>query len=432
MGQPENSANRRVVVTGIGIVSPLGGSAAETFANACEGRSGIRTIDRFDPSGLPCSVGGQVPDGEPCAGGIAEARPEGCLSRAARLMERAAAEACRQARLETVPQTDRTAVVIGAHGDNPSMETLLQMQRFHTPPNTWSMPDILGVSGFDPLQICRRKPDMTSAAIARIFGLHGPNLTVCSACAAGAQGIGEAFRLIREGCCESALAGGCEAVLDMVGFPGFVLLHAMAEKYTSPETASRPFDRKRSGFVMSEGAGALFLESLPHAQARGARILGEVLGYGDSADAYRITDVHPSGEGAVLAMRGAIADAGLTCDDIEYINAHGTSTQLNDATESRAIRTVFGERAAAIPVSSNKSMIGHTIAAAGAIESALTLMGLQRGILLPTINYEYPDPKCNLDYVPNRRREVAHRVALSNSFGFGGQNACLCLGRWDS
>jgi 3-oxoacyl-[acyl-carrier-protein] synthase II len=248
-----------------------------------------------------------------------------------------------------------------------------------------------------------------------------------SACAAGAQAIGEAARTIREGKAEAMIAGGCEATLDFMGLVGFTLIKALAERYRSPQQASRPFDRKRSGFVMSEGAGAVVLEALEHARARGAPILGELLGYGDSADAYRITDTHPRGEGAVLAMQGALEDAGLSPADIEYINAHGTSTQQNDAIETLAIREVFGPRAKTIPVSSNKSMLGHTIAAAGAIECILTLVGMQRSTILPTINYEFPDPKCDLDYVPNAARQQRHRVALSNSFGFGGQNACLCI-----
>lgn len=237
--------------------------------------------------------------------------------------------------------------------------------------------------------------------------------------------------MIREGRVDAALVGGCESTLNFIGFVGFQLLKAIAEKYKTPESASRPFDRRRSGFVMSEGAGALVLESMEGAQARGAVILGEVLGYGDSADAYRITDPHPEAAGAILAIRSALQDAGLPPEAVEYVNAHGTSTTLNDIVETKAIRAVLGEHAGSVPVSSNKSMLGHTIGAAGAIEAILTLMGMRKGLILPTINYEYPDPKCDLDYVPNEARRIQHRVALSNSFGFGGQNACLCLGRFD-
>jgi 3-oxoacyl-[acyl-carrier-protein] synthase II len=227
------------------------------------------------------------------------------------------------------------------------------------------------------------------------------------------------------------IAGGCEATIDFSGMSGFILLKALAEKYTEPQKASRPFDRKRNGFVMSEGAGAVVLEELEHARSRGATVFGELLGYGASADAYRITDTHPKGLGAVIAMKGALEDASLTPDDVDYINAHGTSTMQNDLTETRAVKEVFGERAREIPMSSNKSMLGHTIAAAGAIECILTLVGINRSIILPTINHESRDPKCNLDYVPNEAREKEHKVALSNSFGFGGQNACLCIGKFE-
>ena len=223
------------------------------------------------------------------------------------------------------------------------------------------------------------------------------------------------------------IAGGAEATLDFMGMSGFILLKALSEKYETPQRASRPFDRKRNGFVMSEGAGAVVIEELDHARSRGATILGEIRGYASSADAYRITDTHPKGLGAVIAMKGALDDATLTPDDVDYINAHGTSTTQNDLTETRAVKEVFGDRAARIPISSNKSMLGHTIAAAGAIECILSLMGINRSVLLPTINHEFRDPKCNLDYVPNEAREYRHNVVISNSFGFGGQNACLCI-----
>jgi 3-oxoacyl-[acyl-carrier-protein] synthase II len=282
--------------------------------------------------------------------------------------------------------------------------------------------------GYPYAKFFRRKADVAMALLAGLFDCRGPNLTIVSACAAGAQAIGEATQMIRQGSARVMIAGGAEATLDFLGLVGFTLIRALAERYRSPRQASRPFDRKRSGFVLSEGAGTVVLEELGHARSRGAPILGEVLGYGDSADAYRITDTHPKGAGAVLAMRAALKDAGLTGQEVGYINAHGTSTTQNDAIETMAIKEVFGPRAKDIPVSSNKSMLGHTIAAAGAIECILTLVGMQRSVILPTINYEFPDPKCDLDYVPNVARQQQHGVALSNSFGFGGQNACLCLG----
>ena len=246
-------------------------------------------------------------------------------------------------------------------------------------------------------------------------------VSICSACAAGAQAIGESVRLIRDAKADVMVAGGCEAPITYVGFLGFVLLTALVERYETPQSASRPFDRRRNGFVMSEGAGAMILESYEHARARGAEVLGEVLGYGDSSDAFRITDLHPSGLGAVFAMKKAIEDARLTPDAVDYINAHGTSTPKNDSTETRAIKEVFGAHAEKIPVSSNKSMIGHTIGAAGAVEAILAVEGMRRSEILPTINYQNRDPKCDLDYVPNETRTQAHRVALSNSFGSAGR-----------
>ena len=303
------------------------------------------------------------------------------------------------------------------------------LHRFYDGKGSWDMKGLLSSGGYSYLNFLRRKPDVATTILPKIFDCRGPNLTVASACAAGSQAVGEAYRLIQAGKAEAMIAGGSEAPLNFMGFIGFVLIKALVGRYSTPQKASRPFDRRRNGFVMSEGAGIVVLEELEHARSRGIPILGEVLGYGASADAYRITDTHPAGLGAVLAMRGALEDASLRPEEIDYINAHGTSTAQNDATETKAIKEVFGTRAKEIPVSSNKSMLGHAIAAAGAIELILTLVGMGRSTILPTINHEYPDPKCDLDYVPNEARIKDHRISLSNSFGFGGQNACLCVGR---
>ena len=419
-----------MVVTGHGMVTPLGPDTETTFSRASRGESGISRITAFPTTGLPCQIGGQVEDRD-IPGTQAGRHTPGVASRGARLMLAAADEAARRARLEDVADRERIAVALGSHGDNPSVESIVALHRFTDGKGHWDIASLVASSGYDFLQVFRRKPDIAAAVLAARFDCHGPNLSLVSACAAGAQAIGEGARLIREGRADVALAGGCEATLTFAGFVGFVLLKALAERTTTPETASRPFDRKRCGFVMSEGAGALVLEALEHAERRGAAILGEVLGYGDSADAYRFTDTRPDGAGAVLAMTAALADAGLGPEDVEAVNAHGTSTVLGDAAETRAIKEVLGGRAHSVPVSANKSMLGHTIAAAGAIEAILALEGMRRSLLLPTINQEIPDPKCDLDYVPNQARPLAHRVTLSNSFGFGGQNACLCLGRFD-
>jgi 3-oxoacyl-[acyl-carrier-protein] synthase II len=416
------------------MVTPLGRTAEATFERASRGESGIGYLTRFDTGGLPCRIGGEVDNAwlnPPWRTDAKARRLEKFASRGAQLAVVAAKEAAEQARLEEVDQRDRLGVALGSHGDNPTAEEMRFLHRFYDGNGHWDLKGLHDAGGYAYLNFFRRKPDVAMILLANLFACRGSTLSIVSACAAGAQAIGEACRIIREGRCDVMIAGGCEATLNFTGFVGFVLIKALAERYATPQKASRPFDRKRNGFVMSEGAGIVVLEELDHARARGVPILGELLGYGDSADAYRITDTHPRGEGAILAMRAALGDAGLTPREIDYINAHGTSTQQNDLAETLAVKEVFGGRAHEIPVSSNKSMIGHTIAAAGAIECILTLMGMRRSILLPTINHEFPDPKCDLDYVPNAARPQPHRIALSNSFGFGGQNACLCLGAWE-
>src|SRR5208337_3415532 len=417
---------KRVVVTGYGMITPIGKDSRETFENARNGVSGIDFLRSFDTKGLPCRIGGEVDDSWldtlPAKGlrGI-----EKCSSRGLKLMISAVSEAVGAARLDSVEDRDGIGVSLGYHGENPSVEDMLLLYRY-SGKDVWDVGGLTKNGVYSFFNFFRRKPDVATSILSILFDCRGSNLTIVSACAAGAQAIG----IIREGKADVMIAGGCESNLNFSGFVGFVLIRALSEKYSSPEKASRPFDRKRNGFVMSEGAGALVLESLDHALERKAPIFAEVLGYGSSADAFRITDIHPKGDGAVFAMQGALADAGLTPDDIDYINAHGTSTVQNDQIETLAIKRVWGERAKKIAVSSNKSMIGHTIAAAGAIEAGLTIMGLNTSVLLPTINYEFADPKCDLDYVPNRARELEHGIVLSNSFGFGGQNACLCFGKF--
>jgi 3-oxoacyl-[acyl-carrier-protein] synthase II len=428
----ESSSKRRVVITGYGMVTPLGQDCARTFENACRGQSGIDAISSFDTSDLPCRIGGEVNDA--WLGHLPEPhlqRLDKFFARGFRLMHRATQEAAGQAGLHALAKRERIGVSLGFHGENPCVEEMVYLHRFYKGADDWDLSGLSKQGGYSYFSFFRRKPDVASSLLSMLFDCRGSSLTMVSACAAGSQAIGEAYHTIQAGKCDVMIAGGCEASLNFAGFIGFVLIKALSEKYLSPQKASRPFDRKRNGFVMSEGAGAVILEGLEHARARNAPILGELLGYGASADAYRITDTHPLGEGAILAMQGALEDAGLSPYHIEYINAHGTSTVQNDLTETLAIKKVFGDRARQVPVSSNKSMIGHTIAAAGAIECILTLMGMQQSIILPTINYEVADPKCDLDYVPNEARRQPHRIALSNSFGFGGQNACLCLGKFD-
>jgi 3-oxoacyl-[acyl-carrier-protein] synthase II len=409
------------------MITPLGRNTAETFEHASQGRSGIDYLRSLDTRGLPVRIGGEVADEwirRPPA--VATARLERMASRAIQFMWTAALEAADQAKLGRIRDRYRIGVILGYHGETASLDDIARVFRAWDGDGTWD-PARLRQGRPDAFGLLRHKVDVGPTLISRVFDCRGPSIGIASACAAGGQAIGEAYRLIRSGRADAAIAGGCEASLTYLGLSGFILLKALTERYTSPPTASRPFDRKRSGFVISEGAGALVLEDLDHARKRGAPIVGEVLGYGDSTDAYRITDIHPQADGAVLAMSRAIEDAGVDRDQVGYINAHGTSTVQNDALETLAVKRVFGERAASVPLSSNKSMLGHTIGAAGAIEAILTLEGIRRSVLLPTINYETPDPRCDLDYVPNVARAYPHRVALSNSFGFGGHNASVCL-----
>jgi len=410
------------------MITPSGKNSAETFDNCSQGRSGIDYIKSFDTTGLTCTIGGEVNnDWLDNFEEHADQKLRKLSSRGLRLMYAATSEAADQAGLNRLSDRQNIGVSLGSHGDNPHVKDMEFLHRFIDKQGNWDMKGLVKSGGYPYLNFFKRKPDAAATILAKLFDCKGPSLAIVSACAAGSQAIGEAVRLIQDRKCDVMIAGGAEATLDFVGMSGFILLKALSEKYETPQTASRPFDRKRNGFVMSEGAGAVVIEGLDHALSRGANILGDIKGYASSADAYRITDTHPKGLGAIIAIKGALEDASLNPDDVDYINAHGTSTTQNDLTETRAIKEIFGKRADKIPVSSNKSMLGHTIAAAGAIECILSLMGINRSVILPTINHEFRDPKCNLDYVPNEAREYKHNVVISNSFGFGGQNACLCI-----
>ncbi len=414
----------RVAVTGMGLVTALGADLSTTFDAMQDGRSGVRTLNRFDATGLPCDIGAEV-DTEAL---IAPHPLDEIGGSELRLLRHAAAQALATAPLDHIAARARIAVALGGHGATPGIADVELFARHVAEDGAVDVTALRRDSAFHARNFTMRSPETAPTLLARLLDARGPVVPVVSACAAGTQAIGEGLRLIREGRADVVVAGGAEPLLTFSYYLGFAILGALSRRYPSPEKASRPFDRRRNGFVIGEGAGVLVLEPLDRARAAGRPVLGEVLGYGDSADGYRITDMHPEAAGAVEAMRRAIADAGCTPDEVEYVNAHGTSTPINDPTETKACKRVFGERAASVPISSNKSMIGHTIGAAGAIEAILTFEGMRRGILLPTINQEAPDRRCDLDTVPNEARACAHDVALSNSFGFGGQNACLCLG----
>jgi 3-oxoacyl-[acyl-carrier-protein] synthase II len=408
----------RVVVTGLGVCSSIG-SGIEPFWDALiHGRSGIGPITRFDASNLRSRIAGEVRDFDPAP--LAGSRVFKRAARFTQLGMRAAYECIRHAGLADAPDREQAGVVIGS-GIGGFDYLMNEHQVFLD----------RGPGKFNPLTVPMIIPNMAAAAVAMETGCGGPNLCPSTACAAGAHAIGMALDLIRDGRAEWVLAGGAECTLDPFAVDGYCQLRALSTRNDTPETASRPFSIDRDGFVLAEGAALLALESEAHARARGARVLAELAGFGLSSDAHHVTAPDPEGRGAVRAMRAALEDASLGADQIDVINAHGTSTPLNDVTETRAIRQVFGAHADHLAVHSTKSMTGHALGASGAIEAVAAVLTLQRGILHPTTNLMSPDPACDLDYVPNVARHAGVRHVLSNSFGFGGHNGVLVFARAD-
>lgn len=412
----ERGAARRVVVTGMGAISPLGNSAAELWAGASQGHSGIGLITRCDTSAYPAKIAGEASTFDPKL--YMDFKDARRMSRASQFAVAATREALADAGLDKEALPDDTGVLLGTGNSSfPDLEaasrTMIERGGMRISP--FAMPMVL--------------PSMSGGQIAIQFGVHGYNSTVSTACASGTQAIGDAAEVLRRGAASVMITGGTEAPICEVGLAGFCVMRALSTRNDEPERASRPFERDRDGFVAGEGAGILILETLERAQARGARIYAEVLGLGSSNDAYHLTAPPPDAGGAVRAMRWALRDAGLETTDIDYINAHGTATPHNDHSETLAIKSLFGEGAYRVPISSTKSMIGHCLGAAGALEAITTIRALQEGLIPPTINLDQPDPECDLDYVPHTARKAPITMALSNSFGFGGQNASLALGR---
>jgi 3-oxoacyl-[acyl-carrier-protein] synthase II len=410
--------NRRVVITGIGLVTPLGNDTATNWSRLVAGRSGIGPITRFDATRLPVRIAGEVRGFDP--GAYIEKKEIKKMDPFIQYAVAAGQMAFDDARLQldTLP-ADRVGVVIGVGmGGIATIEECLPLFLES------------GLKKVTPFFIPRLIANMAPGQIAMRFGAKGINYTTTSACASGGHAVGEAYRLIRLGFQDAMFAGGSEAAVTPMGVGGFAVMRALSTRNDEPERASRPFDRDRDGFVLAEGAGVLILETLDGAVHRGAPIYAEVIGYGANADAYHITAPAPEGDGAMRCMRLALEDGDVDPLEVDYINAHGTSTPYNDANETQAIKRLFGEHAARIAVSSTKSMTGHALGAAGAIEAAYAALALHHGILPPTINYEHPDPECDLDYVPNVARPAHPRVALSNSFGFAGTNACLALRKY--
>ena len=406
--------SRRVVITGMGALTPLGNSVDAFWQGCVEGRSGIDWITLFDNSAYPVKVDGEVRDFDPTE--YIDRKEARRMARFSQLSVAAAKMAIADSGLKLEEEdTTRIGVLLGnGNGGYPETDDAMRTIVHR------------GGNRLDPFYMSKILPNIAAAQIAMQFGLRGYNNTVTTACAASTQAMGDALDVIRLGRTDVMIAGGGEAGICELGLAAFHIMRALSTRADEPMKASRPFDAERDGFVCAEGAALFVFETLEHAERRGARVLAEIAGYGATSDAYHVVAPCVDGEGAQRAMRMAIHDAGLTEEDIDYINAHGTSTPANDASETLAIKGVFGERAYGIPVSSTKSMIGHTLGASGAIESVACLKAIETGILPPTINYENPDPECDLDYVPNQSRKTGRvRAVLKNSFGFGGQNACL-------
>jgi 3-oxoacyl-[acyl-carrier-protein] synthase II len=423
---------RRVVITGMGAITPLGNGVEELYRSQLEGQSGVGPIRLFNASRFPTRFAAQVKDFDL---GRFVARPErwdDCGTNTHFALA-AAKQALADSGLLDNPKVDRTrlGVYLGSGEGIQDFHHLVSLvaQTYDPERRTVNAAAFAGggLRDFHAGREFEQEPHTTPAHLAIEFDLLGPNYNCLTACAASSQAVGEATELIRRGSADLMLAGGAHSMIHPFGLTGFNLLTALSTNNDNPTKASRPFDLRRDGFVLGEGAGMLVLEELEHARRRQAPVYAEMTGYGSTADAFRITDSHPDGRGAIACIRAALADSGLDPRAIGYINAHGTSTQVNDKAETLAIKQVFGDGAYAIPVSSSKSMLGHLIAAAGAVELIITVLALRRGILPPTINYEVPDPECDLDYIPNEAREQRVRHALSNSFGFGGQNVSLIV-----
>jgi 3-oxoacyl-[acyl-carrier-protein] synthase II len=414
---------RRVVVTGMGALTPIGNDVTSFWDSLVNGRSGITRITLFDPSRVASQVAGEIKGFD--ADAVMPKKEVRRNDRYVHFAWAAVAEAMADAKLEN-PITDealawRTGAIIGSGigGINTMIRDVTEAV-------------IEGIDKVGPFLVTAMIPDMAAGYVAIYANARGPNYAIVSACSTANHAIGDSLNIIRRGDADVMIAGGAEAGIGEIPVAAFSAMRALSTKRNhEPEKASRPFDAERDGFIMADGAGVLVLEELEHARARGATIHAEVAGYGATDDASHITLPAPGGRGAVESMRVAIADADLTIDDIDYINAHGTSTPPNDRSETAAIKTLFGERAYRVPVSSTKSMTGHLMGAGGGVEAIATIQSIKTGIVAPTINLEHPDPECDLDYVPNEAREVEVEIGMSNSFGFGGHNATLVFRRFD-
>jgi len=407
---------RRVVVTGMGAVTPVGNDITTTWDTLTSGRSGLGRITRFDPSPYETQIAGEIKDFD--ASAYMDRKDVRRTDRFTHYAVAAASQALKDASLDKITDPERigTAIATGVGGLETLIDGILLMER-------------RGPARLSPFLVPMLMANAASAQVSMQFGLRGPSLTHVSACASSSHAIGEGGDIIRRGQADVMVVGGSEAAVLAIGIAAFSAMHATSRRNDDPEGASRPFDKDRDGFVLSEGAAVVVLEEREHARSRGARIYGELVGYGATADAYHITAPSPEGEGNARAMRMALEEAGLRPEEIDYINAHGTSTQPNDREETAAIKQVFGDHAYKLLVSSTKSMTGHLLGAAGALEAIACLLAIRDGCIPPTINYQTPDPGLDLDYVPNTARARSITTALSNSMGFGGHNASLIFAK---
>lgn len=412
--------NRRVMVTGIGVVSPLGNNKEDFWSSLIAGKSGVGKLTLFDTREFSCQISAEVKNFDPVERlGKKESRR---MDRFTQFAVVAALDAVLDARLDLGSEdSNRIGVMVGSGigglGTFEVQHSLLLEK---------------GPRKISPFFIPMFVSDTASGQISITLGVKGPNSCVVTACASGSHSIGDSYRVVQRGEADVMITGGSEAAITPIGLGGFCAMRALSTRNDEPARASRPFDKERDGFVMGEGAGILILESLEHANSRGAHIYAEVVGYGMSSDAYHITAPAPDGEGAARAMKAALNDACLTPEEVDYINAHGTSTPLNDKLETVAIKSVFGEHSSKLAISSTKSMTGHLLGASGGIEFIASVLSIEMGVVHPTINYEYPDPECNLDYVPNQARQMNIDICISNSFGFGGHNASLIARKYRS
>ncbi len=409
----------RVVITGMGAITPLGQTADLFWKNLVAGTPGIGPMTLCDPTDYPCRIAGEVRDFDPAQ--YLDNRDARRMARFSQLAVAAGTTAVQDAGLDmSMENPYRVGVILGnGNGGFPTLEENCRVLASR------------GGMRMSPFFFPMILPNMAAANVSRFVGAHGYNSTATTACAASNQAIGEALEVIRNGIADVVLAGGAEAGISQLGLAGFAVMRALSTRNDEPEKASRPFDAQRDGFVPSEGAVILVLESLEHALERNARVIAELAGFGCTSDAGHPVQPEESGASAAEAMRLALNDAGVSLDQVDYINAHGTSTPLNDTLETVAIKRLFGDLAYQVPISSTKSMIGHALGASGALEALACVMAIRDNVVHPTINYEEPDPACDLDYVPNQARQVDVQVALSNAFGFGGQNACLVFRQFE-